>query len=62
LLYASQHKNLRFSLPVIKTYRVSEVPKKIDDNQAVKLVDSIDRSTDSGKRTYAIVQILYTYI
>jgi site-specific recombinase XerD len=53
--------NLRFSLPVIKTYRLSEVPKKIDDNQALKLVDSIDRSTDSGKRTYAIVQILFTY-
>ncbi|CAB1056019.1 hypothetical protein D1BOALGB6SA_753 [Olavius sp. associated proteobacterium Delta 1] len=53
--------NLRFSLPVIKTYRLSEVPKKIDDDQALKLVDSIDRSTISGKRTYAIVQILYTY-
>jgi site-specific recombinase XerD len=53
--------NLRFSLPVIKTYRLSEVPKKIDDNQAVKLIDRIDRSTDSGKRTYAIVQILYNY-
>ncbi len=53
--------NLRFSLPVIKTYRLGEVPKKIDDNEAVRLIDSIDRSTDSGKRTYAIVQILYTY-
>ena len=53
--------NLHSSLPVIKTYRLSEVPKKIDDNEAVKLLDSIDRSTDSGKRTYAIVQILYTY-
>jgi integrase/recombinase XerD len=53
--------NLRCSLPVIKTYRLSEVPKKIDDNQALKLVESIDRSTDSGKRIYAILQILYTY-
>jgi integrase/recombinase XerD len=53
--------NLRFSLPVIKTYRLSGVPKKIDDNQALKLVDRIDRSTNSGKRTYAILQILYTY-
>ena len=53
--------NLHCSLPVIKAYRLSEVPKKIDDNEALKLVDRIDRSTDSGKRTYAIVQILYTY-
>jgi site-specific recombinase XerD len=53
--------NLRFSLPVIKSYRLSEVPKKIDDNEAIRLIDSIDRSTNSGKRTYAIVKILYTY-
>ena len=53
--------NLRFSLPVIKTYRLCEVPKKIDDNEAIRLLESINRSTDSGKRTYAIVQILYTY-
>ena len=53
--------NLRFKLSVIKSYRLSEVPKKIDDNEAVKLIDRIDRSTDSGKRTYAILRILYTY-
>ncbi len=53
--------NLRFSLPVIKSYRLSEVPKKIDDNQAIKLLESIDRSSDSGKRIYAIVQILHNY-
>jgi site-specific recombinase XerD len=53
--------NLHSSLPVIKTYRLGEVPKKIDDNEAIRLLESINRSTDSGKRTYAIVQILYTY-
>jgi integrase/recombinase XerD len=53
--------NLHSSLPVIKTYRLCEVPKKIDDNEAIRLLESINRSTDSGKRTYAIVQILYTY-
>jgi len=53
--------NLQSSLPVIKTYRLGEVPKKIDDNEAIRFIDSIDRSTNSGKRTYAIVQILYTY-
>ena len=53
--------NLRFSLPVIKSYRLSDIPKKIDDNEAIRLLESIDRSTNSGKRTYAIVQILHTY-
>jgi len=53
--------NLRFSLLVIKTYRLSEVPKKIDENEIIKLIANIDRSSDSGKRTYAILQILYIY-
>jgi len=53
--------NLRFSLPVIKSYRFSEVPKKIDEDEAIKLINSIDRSTENGKRTYAILQLLYTY-
>lgn len=53
--------NLRSSLPVIKTYRLSEIPKKIDDNEALKLLESIDRSNDSGKRAYVIVLILYSY-
>ena len=57
--YISQ--NLRFSLPVIKAYRLSEVPRKIGDNEAIKLIDSIDCSTDNGKRTHAILQILHTY-
>ncbi len=53
--------NLRYSLTVIKTYKLSEVPKKIDENEAIKLIDSIDRSTLSGKRNYAILKLLNTY-
>ncbi len=53
--------NLRYSLPIIRTYQLSEIPKKIDENEAIKLIDSIDRSTQSGKRNYAILKILKTY-
>ena len=53
--------NLRSSVPVIHSYRFSDVPKKIEDTEAKKLIDGIDRSTASGKRAYAIVLILYTY-
>ncbi len=53
--------NLRFSLPVIRMYRLAEVPRKIDDHEAIKLIDSIDRSTNSGKRTFAMLRILHTY-
>jgi len=53
--------NLRFSLPVIKSYRLLKVPRKIEDKEAIKLINSLDRSTDSGKRTYSILRILHTY-
>ena len=53
--------NLRFSLPVIKSYRLSEVPKKIDEGEAAKLIQSIDQSTPGGKRTYAILQLINNY-
>lgn len=54
-------RNLRFCLPVFKTYRLSDVPRKIDEKESVKLVSGIDRSGASGKRTYAILRILDTY-
>ncbi|MCP4750564.1 MAG: tyrosine-type recombinase/integrase, partial [Proteobacteria bacterium] len=54
-------RNLRFSVPVIKTYRLSEVPGKIEDGEAARLPESVDRSTGSGKRTCAIPRIPYAY-
>ncbi|MCP4147257.1 MAG: tyrosine-type recombinase/integrase [bacterium] len=57
--YTSQ--NLRHSLPLFKTYRLADIPKKIEDEEVFKLLESIDRTTDSGKRTYAVISILYAY-
>ncbi len=54
-------RNLRFSVPTIRTYRLSKAPKAIKEDEALKLLASIDRSTDSGKRNYAILILLYTY-
>ncbi len=53
--------NLHYSVPIIKTYRLSDVPKKIDDKEAIKLINCIDRSTESGKRNYAILMVLMSY-
>ncbi len=50
-----------FGIPVIKTYRLSDVPRAIEDNEAVKLLESIDRLTDSGKKIDAILRTLYAY-
>ncbi len=54
-------RNFRFFLPTIMSYQLSDIPKEIKDNEIEKLFKSIDRSTDSGKRLYAILQILYAY-
>lgn len=57
--YTSQ--NLRYALPVIKTYRLSDVPKGIAKEEAEKLLKSIDRTNASGIRAYAVLLLLYTY-
>ena len=54
-------RNLGYSLPTIRTYQLSTVPKSIKDAEAIKLLKSIDRSKEGGIRAYAIVQLLYTY-
>ncbi|MGD9201647.1 MAG: tyrosine-type recombinase/integrase [Chitinispirillia bacterium] len=53
--------DLQYSLPKIRTYQLSEVPKGIEDSEAVKLLKSIDRTKDNGIRLYAILQLLFTY-
>ncbi len=53
--------NFHFFIPKINTYRLSEIPREIKDNEIEKLLKSIERSKDSGKRTYAILQLLCTY-
>ncbi len=53
--------NLRCSLPTIKTYQLSSIPKAIEDNEALKLLKSIERSKKSGIRNYAILLLLFTY-
>lgn len=54
-------RNLRLSVPTIRTYRLSKAPRAIKEDEALKLLASIDRSTDSGKRNYAILLLLFTY-
>lgn len=53
--------NLRFSLPVIKTYRLSKLPKQINENEASYFLENINKSTKCGKRAYVIILLLNTY-
>jgi len=52
-----------FSAAVLRApqYRLSSIPRGISEEASVRLLDSVDRSSDLGKRDYAILQILSTY-
>lgn len=49
------------AVPSLRTYKLSKLPRGIEDKEAQRLLASINRSTNSGKRDYAIIQMLYTY-
>jgi site-specific recombinase XerD len=49
------------AVPTLRTYKLSKIPRGIEDKEAKRLLDSINRSNDSGRRAYAIIQMLYTY-
>ena len=49
------------AIPHIYSYRLAEVPRQIPEQDAHRLLQSIDRSTKLGRRDYAMVLLLYTY-
>jgi site-specific recombinase XerD len=54
-------RNLSAAIPCFRRYKLSTVPRGIDDETAQRLLDSIDRQKPVGLRDYAIIQLLYTY-
>ncbi len=48
-------------VPTLRTYKLSGLPRGIEHEEAQKLLDTINRSTEAGRRDYAILQLLYTY-
>jgi len=53
--------DLSQSVPTLRAYKLSRLPGGIEDEEAQRLLSSIDRSTNSGRRDCAIIQMLYTY-
>ena len=49
------------AVPTLRTYKLATVPRGLTDEQAQKVVQSINRSSHAGRRDYAICQMLYTY-
>ena len=54
-------RDLTQAVPQIRTYKLSHLPRSISDQDAQKVLESIDRTTAVGRRDYAIIQLLYRY-
>jgi site-specific recombinase XerD len=54
-------RDLSTAIPSFRRYKLSAAPRGINDEDAQRLLQSIDRRRAVGLRDYAIVQLLYTY-
>lgn len=54
-------RDLSHSVPTLRTYKLDRLPRGITDEEAQRILSNINRQTDTGRRDYAIIQILYTY-
>jgi site-specific recombinase XerD len=52
---------LDHAVPTLRTYRLARVPRGLGERQAQAVLRSVDRHTPSGRRDYAILQLLYSY-
>ena len=49
------------AVPTLRCYKLSTVVRGLSEEQALKLLQCIDRHSPAGRRDYAICQLLYTY-
>jgi len=49
------------AVPTLRTYKLSTVPRALTEEQAQRIIDAVDIRAHSGRRDYAILQLLYTY-
>ena len=52
---------LDHAVPTLRTYKLARVPRGLTEAQAHAVLESVDRTTDVGRRDYAILILLYTY-
>jgi integrase/recombinase XerD len=55
------HQPLDWAVPTLRTYRLTGVPRGLDEAQAQKVVQAVDRSSPVGLRDYAILLLLHTF-
>ena len=49
------------AVPTLRTYKLATVPRALTDEQALKVLQAIDRNSNVGQRDYTIIKLLYTY-
>ncbi len=49
------------AVPTLRTYKLATVPRGLNDAEAQRVLQCINRNSHVGRRDYAIVQLLYTY-
>jgi len=49
------------AVPTLRTYKLATVPRGLSDPQAQQILRAINRNSPTGRRDYAILQLLYTY-
>ena len=49
------------AVPALRTYKLATVPRGLTDEQARKILNSINRDSNAGRRDYAICRMLFTY-
>jgi len=54
-------RDLSVSVPTLRTYKLDTLPRSLTDCEIRKILFHIDLETDTGRRDYAIIQLLYTY-
>jgi site-specific recombinase XerD len=54
-------RGLDHAVPTLRTYKLARVPRGLTEAQAHAVLESVDRTTDVGRRDYAILILLYTY-
>jgi site-specific recombinase XerD len=52
---------LDLAVPTMRTYKLSTVPRGLNEAQALQILKSVDRNQAVGRRDYAILQLLYNY-
>lgn len=55
------HIPLDFAVPTLRTYKLATVPRGLTDAQAQQVLQGVNRENCTGRRDYAILQLLFTY-